>query len=278
MSARLGRSAGQHRWGDVANGVQFSHVSIRWLLTSMHESDLRSSLSMIGAQCRLSPVFVLIQARVAMLVAGGAAAIASGAFLALRAPLQNVMQLTPAVREYAQPYWLLRAACVPLQLWVSGMSGILQGYSRVALNAALFVGTLRRAIITAAQRHAPQSAHYTDNQSTFSLDFRLYVPERYPGILQACTYFNSVCRASMSGDHSIRARAQQRGSIWHARRSRAGLCHSDVQCTRSARPHIGCGGPAACWCQQGVQPVERPERRRARSGCDRAALAAGVPG
>ena len=163
---------------------------------------------MAVARFRLLPAFVLLQARVAMLVAGGAAIIASGAFLALRAPLQNVMQLTPAVREYAQPYWLLRAACVPLQLWVSGMSGILQGYSRVALNAALFVGTLRRATITAEQCHAPQNAHRTDNQDDLKLD--LLCLSDIPGY---CKHRNAVCRASMPGDHSIRARAQQRGSI-----------------------------------------------------------------
>ena len=83
-----------------------------------------------------------LQVRVAMGVAAMAACVAGGLFLALREPLQHVMHLSREVLLYARPYWLLRAGCVPLQLWVSGMSGILQGYSRVALNAGLFVSAL----------------------------------------------------------------------------------------------------------------------------------------
>jgi Na+-driven multidrug efflux pump len=78
----------------------------------------------------------------AMLMASGAACLATCAFLAVQQPLQALMLLNPTVLAYSHPYWRLRSLSVPLQLWNSGMSGILQGYSRVSLNAALSVGMI----------------------------------------------------------------------------------------------------------------------------------------
>ena len=76
----------------------------------------------------------------AMLVALLAAIFAAVTFYAVRPLLEHVMRLPMAVLSFSRPYWLLRGLSLPLQLWNSGMSGILQGYSRVSLNAAISTG------------------------------------------------------------------------------------------------------------------------------------------
>lgn len=75
-----------------------------------------------------------------MLIAVLTAILATGAFYSVRPLLEHVMQLPPSVLAFSRPYWLLRGLSLPLQLWSSGMSGILQGYGRMGVNAGISVG------------------------------------------------------------------------------------------------------------------------------------------
>lgn len=80
----------------------------------------------------------------AMLLAALAAVTATAAFFGLRHPLEGVMRLPDRVLLYSRPYWALRGLAIPLQLWNSGMSGVLQGYARVSLIAAVSTGASPR--------------------------------------------------------------------------------------------------------------------------------------
>jgi hypothetical protein len=124
VSARLGHAAGQHRWLDVATGVR-------------------------------------IAARA--LVAATAACCAATAFLSLRAPLVAAMRLDTATLAYARPYWLLRGACIPLQLsseaFMTPRASLTSSRaSSLALPLALHSAALQEAAGLAPDALAPSSA------------------------------------------------------------------------------------------------------------------------
>lgn len=100
VSSKVGRSVGQRDWGSLDTHIQ---LSLRWSL-------------LLGA------------AAVPLL-------------LASRTPLLAwLLALAPEVQAVAAGYWLVRSAAVPLQLLCMSAAGVLQGFGRVRVNAALASG------------------------------------------------------------------------------------------------------------------------------------------
>ncbi|BDA46390.1 probable protein DETOXIFICATION 45, chloroplastic at C-terminar half [Coccomyxa sp. Obi] len=86
--------------------------------------------------------FSVLQSRVhlALLCALGAGLVAFTVLAGLQRPITAFLNLSPEVQQEAAAYWWLRAGLAPIALLNMSLSGILQGYNRVAVNAALNTG------------------------------------------------------------------------------------------------------------------------------------------
>ncbi|CAL5227558.1 g10550 [Coccomyxa viridis] len=129
-------------YGGSASQAAFAAVGTTANATCLLFNFLVDGISAkVGHSAGAGKLDVLRQkVRLAILCALAAGAIAFVALAALQYPVSTFFALTTEVREEASAYWWLRAALAPLTLLNMALSGILQGYKKVGISAALNTG------------------------------------------------------------------------------------------------------------------------------------------